>query len=147
MIYKSAGIIFYNTLINLVIVIIVGLLSNRPITEEIAILFSDILPVYIGYGAMEMGNAYNLGNSRDKEATKKYKRRYNYSAILLIPLLKATLFAVSDLHLDNVSIGLNISLIMISYLCVLIGLYLQASILWHTELSLENERKVEKFFS
>lgn len=145
---KSAGIFIYNLVIYLALAAVIGISSKHSMKEEIMVMFSDVLPVFLAYGAMTMGNAYNWGKSRDAELSKKYQSRYNICILLMtVPMMKAMFFDITELHSRILSLEVMLAMVIISYLCALTCLYIQVSILWHTELSPENERKVEKLFS
>lgn len=144
---KSAGIFIYNMLLYLILTAVIGITWKHSVTEGIKALFADVIPVFLAYGAMAMGNAYNWGKSRDTGLSKKYQKRYGICALLMsIPMLKAMLFNISELH-SRIPSEVMIAMVILSYFFALICLYIQVSILWHTELSPENERKVEKLFS
>jgi hypothetical protein len=145
---KCIGIFLYNLILYLIALIMIRVISGYPITGQLQALFTDLIPIFVITSSMVMGAGYNLGKSRDKELSKRYQSRHSTCILLMVfPLMKIMLLNILEFRYAIFSDMLKIIMVMISYLCTFAFLYVSISIFWHTELSPENEVKVEKLFS
>jgi hypothetical protein len=128
-------------------IMITILLSDYQFTQELPTMLCNVIPVFIAYCSLCMGNGYYLGKSPDEAMTKRYQNRYAVSIIMSIPtMLIALLFDLSFFQ-DWMHGIVLIVVTVLSYVFAVTCMCSQISVIRHTELSEENIRKIEKLFS
>ena len=144
--YKCIGIFVLNILLYLGAIMITILFSEYQFYQELPTMFCNVIPLNIAYCSLCMGNGYYIGKSKDEEMTKKYQNRYVVSFLLATPTMFATFFFNISFFKERLQGTAMIIITILSYIFAIACMYIQSSVLKHTELSEENLRKVEKLF-
>ncbi len=139
---KSAGVFLFNIIWYVMAIGIMLIFSVDQTKYEWKPLFCEIIPFLIAYISVNMNSGYNLIAQRKDEWNKKLQYRYYMSlGAMIFPMWQVTM-------LSELAKGVwYIIFTIISYLCALLVLSWQISVLIHMDTAFENSRKVEKIFS
>ncbi len=146
LILKSFAVFLYQVLIYLSVVLVLSLHQFYLFSQEISVMFFYVIPALLSYSSINVGTYYYWETCKDKNVAKKRKIRYVFSMIISVALM-INAYIPLTFHPKEYLQGIWLtSVTLLAYFLALICLLLQISILWNTEISEENVRKVEKLF-